>query len=66
MQLIEFFELAQRFDINVKRTVATTFVPGIICLAGVLFLDMGILGTILRYNAALIASVANAMLPAIK
>ena len=66
MQLIEFFELAQRFDINVKRTVATTFVPGIICLAGVLFLDMGILGTILLYNAALIASVANAMLPAIK
>jgi heavy metal translocating P-type ATPase len=62
-QLAHLFALAHHFDANMKASLATTFVPSIVCIGGVFFLHFGIFSTIILYNLSLLASVANAMLP---
>lgn len=60
------FDLANNLEKNMKANLATTIVPGIICIGGVYFLHFGIIAATLLYNAGLAAGVANAMSPTIK
>ncbi len=62
-QLDELFGLARSFDTNVKGTLAAVFIPGAISVAGVFFLNFGILSAVVLYNLSLVASMTNAMLP---
>jgi len=65
-QLIPLLDIAQDLDTNLKQSTAMTVIPGLICVAGVFFLNFGIVTSILLYNIALISSALNAMLPLFK
>jgi heavy metal translocating P-type ATPase len=60
------FELASKFEGNLKTSMLTTFGPGIICVGGVFFFHFRILAAIMLYNASLVAGVTNAMVPWIR
>jgi Cu2+-exporting ATPase len=65
-KLDHFFELAQDFDTNQKTGLATTLVPGVLCVGGIFFLHFGILSAMIFYNISAIAGIGNALLPLIK
>ncbi len=49
-QLDYVFDLARRFDANLKTSLAMTLGPGFICVGGVFLLHFGILSSIMFYN----------------
>lgn len=59
------FELAGQFDRNVRTSFITTFGPSAICVGGVFLFHWGIFTSIALFNASLLLSVVNAMLPAL-
>jgi Cu2+-exporting ATPase len=65
-QLMSLVELSHALDRNLKTTTVMTVVPGIICVGGVFFLHLGIMGAVVLYYTALGTSILNAMLPLIK
>lgn len=62
-QLGDVFDLARKFDTNIKTCWITTIAPGLLCVGGVFFLRFGIFSSIMLYNLSLVAGVSNAMLP---
>ncbi|MBV7329451.1 heavy metal translocating P-type ATPase [Chloroflexi bacterium TSY] len=62
-QLVCAFELAQQFNQNMRNSYITTFGPGVLCLGGIFFFNLGILSAMITYNASLIAGLSNALLP---
>lgn len=62
-QLPGLFALANQFDMNMKVGFATAIIPGFFIVGGVFMAQMGIIGSILVYNASLLAGVGVAMLP---
>ncbi len=64
-KLPQLFETAANFDANMRMGLVTTAGTSIFCVGGVFFLHFGIYTAIMLYNLSLIASVANAMLPAL-
>jgi Cu2+-exporting ATPase len=62
-KLDNFFELAQDFDANQKTGLATTLVPGVLCVGGIFFLHFGIISAMMFYNVSAIAGIGNALLP---
>ncbi|HDN26462.1 MAG TPA: heavy metal translocating P-type ATPase [Thioploca sp.] len=65
-KLEQFFELAQYFDKNQKTGLATTLVPGVLCVGGIFFLHFGILSSMMFYNVSAIAGIGNALSPLLK
>ncbi|MFM8444547.1 MAG: heavy metal translocating P-type ATPase [Methylococcus sp.] len=65
-QLAPLFGLAEELRGNLHRSAQVTLGPGLVCAAGVLLFHWGILATLVAYNAALVAGLTNAMLPALK
>ncbi|MGB0384297.1 MAG: heavy metal translocating P-type ATPase [Ardenticatenaceae bacterium] len=64
-QLMSLVELSHGLDRTLKTTTVMTVVPGIICVGGVFFLHLGIMGAVVLYYTALGTSILNAMLPLI-
>ena len=62
-QLAHLFDLAKNLEHNMKVNLATTIIPGAICIGGVFFLHFGMGAALVLYNAGLVAGVCNAMLP---
>lgn len=65
IQLDHAFELAQRFNQNMRNSYITTFGPGLLCLGGIFFFNFGILNAMITYNASLVAGLSNALIPII-
>jgi len=62
-KLDHLFKLAQHFDTNQKNGLATTFVPGVLCVGGIFFLHFGIFNAMMFNNISIIAGIGNALLP---
>ena len=62
-QLDYAFELAAKFEDNLKASLVTTFAPGLFCMGGVFFFHFRIISAVMLYNASLVVGVGNAMLP---
>lgn len=65
-QLIELFDLAQRYRTNVRRIFTTSVAPGVLVIAGAFIFHFGIASTIVAYNVAMAAGVGSAMLPLLR
>ncbi|MEM7532136.1 MAG: heavy metal translocating P-type ATPase [Chloroflexota bacterium] len=62
-KLMTLLDIAHQLDKNLRRGTLMTVIPGILCVAGVFFFNLGAAGAIIWYNLALGGSVANALLP---
>jgi len=62
-QLPGLFTLANQFDMNMKVGLATAIIPGFIIVGGVFLAHLGMIGSILIYNASLLTGVGVAMVP---
>lgn len=62
-QLPTLFDLAGQFDTNMKSGFAVAMIPGFLIIGGVFLAHMGIIGSMMMYNASLAAGVGVAMLP---
>ncbi|MGQ4810248.1 Potassium-transporting ATPase ATP-binding subunit [Candidatus Entotheonellaceae bacterium PAL068K] len=62
-QLCDVFDLGQAFDRNVKRSFLATIVPGILSMAGTLFLGTGLTTSMLLNQLGLWVGAANSMVP---
>jgi len=56
-KLDHLFKLAQHFDTNQKNGLATTFVPGVLCVGGIFFLHFGIFNAMMFNNISIIAGI---------
>lgn len=57
------FDLSREFHHNLQANFAAAIVPGVIICGGVFFVHLGILGSVLIYNAGLLTGIGIAMSP---
>jgi len=62
-QLTQIFELADRFDKNLKVGFASAIVPGLINIGGIFLFHWGIYTSMLIYNLSLLNNLGIAMMP---
>lgn len=62
-QLMPLFAIGQEFKSTLKKGIAISTLPGIVCIGGVFFLHWGVVGTILLYQLNLSSSILNSMWP---
>ncbi len=62
-QLPALLDLAGQFDLNMKTGFAVAMIPGFFIIGGVFLTGMGLVGSLVIYNASLLAGVGVAMLP---
>jgi len=60
------FEIAQAFESNMHTNYWLTIVPGVVCLGGLLFFHLSIVGGIATYYAGKLVGFGNTMLPLLK
>ena len=60
------FAIAREFHNNTKINLALSVGFSVFCVGGVLFLNFGILASIILWNSCLLLSIGNSMLPALK
>jgi Cu2+-exporting ATPase len=60
------FEIAQAFESNMRTNYWLTIVPGVICLGGLFFLHISVVGGMATYYAGKVAGLGNTMLPLVK
>ncbi len=65
-QLPYLFDLARGFDRNLKTGFTAAMLPGFLIIGGVFFGQMGVLGSLLVYNAGLFTGLGIAMLPLLR
>ncbi|MGB0385591.1 MAG: heavy metal translocating P-type ATPase [Ardenticatenaceae bacterium] len=65
-ELIPLLDLSTSLDANLNRSLVMTVLPGVMCVGGVLFLHLSIMGAIILYYSSLAASLSNAMWPLIR
>jgi Cu2+-exporting ATPase len=65
-QLANLFDLAQKFNTNMRGDFLCLLIPTIIGIGGVFFLHFGLIHTMILTSAGLAAGVFNAMLPSLK
>jgi P-type E1-E2 ATPase len=65
-KLNQLFEMANDFEKNMHINYLTTIVPGAICLGGVLFFHLSILGAVILLYAGTATGLTNTMLPLLK
>ncbi|MDM8561157.1 heavy metal translocating P-type ATPase [Candidatus Parabeggiatoa sp. HSG14] len=64
--LCQVFDLANHLDKNLNTGLITTIVPGLITIGSVFLIHMGIIGSIVVFNAGLLAGVTNSMWPLVE
>lgn len=57
------FDIADRFDENMKNNLVISVVPGAICIAGVFLLNFGVYASMMLYYAGLALGVLNSTRP---
>jgi Cu2+-exporting ATPase len=62
-QLPALFDLTGQFDANMKTGFAAALIPGFLIIGGVFVAHLGIIGSMVLYNASLIAGLGVAMAP---
>jgi len=62
-QLPMLFDLAGQFDTNMKTGFAMAMIPGFLIIGGIFVANLGIIGSMMLYNASLVAGLGVAMLP---
>lgn len=62
-QLDDLFDLAQKFDTNMKTGFAAAIIPGSVVLGGVFLLHFGLYAAIAIHSVGLLSSLGVAMLP---
>jgi Cu2+-exporting ATPase len=62
-QLPTLFDLTGQFDANMKTGFAAALIPGFLIIGGVFVANLGIIGSMLLYNASLVAGLGVAMAP---
>ena len=62
-QLVQLFDIAQKFERNMKVNLMATVVPGLTTIGGVFLLHFGILHSIILNNIGVAVGASNAMLP---
>jgi heavy metal translocating P-type ATPase len=60
------FEIAQDFESNMRTNYWLTIVPGVICLGGLFFFHISVIGGMVTYYAGKMAGLSNSMLPLVK
>jgi Cu2+-exporting ATPase len=65
-QLSHVFELAHDYDANLRTLLTTTFLPGLVSMAGVFFLGWGPAVALLLFNVSMVAGLLNAVWPALQ
>ena len=65
-QLPKLFEVAGDYNANLKTLMTTTFLPGLVSLAGVFLLGTGNAAALLLFNMSMIAGLVNAIWPALQ
>lgn len=65
-KLIPLLDIAQDLATNLKRSIAFTMLPGIVCIGGVYLFGFGLVNAVMLYNMGLAISVANALWPLLK
>ncbi len=61
--LPELFELADSLEANLKKTLFTLMVPGVLNLSGMFLFHLGLLGVIVISNTGVALGIVNAMSP---
>ncbi len=61
--LPELFELANSLDANLKKSLLTLTVPGVINISGMFLLHIGLLSVIVISNTGIVLGMVNAMSP---
>ena len=62
-QLPMIFDLAGQFDANMKAGFAMAMIPGFLIIGGIFVANLGIIGSMMLYNASLVAGLGVAMAP---
>jgi Cu2+-exporting ATPase len=65
-QLVGLFELAKKFEANMHSSFMYLLIPTMVGIGGVLFLNLGLIYTLILTTTGLTAGVINAMLPVLK
>ena len=60
------FEIAQAFESNMRTNYWITIVPGVICLGGVFFFHLSVVGGMAMYYTGKVVGLGNTMLPLLK
>jgi len=63
--LPQIFDLAKELDKNLNAGLATTIVPCVLTISGVFLAHLTVVGSLVLFNAGLMAGVANSMRPLI-
>ncbi len=64
--LCQVFELADDLDKNLNTGLITTIIPGLTVIGGVFLVHLGIVASVVMFNAGLLAGVTNSMWPLLK
>ncbi|RKZ85118.1 MAG: heavy metal translocating P-type ATPase [Candidatus Parabeggiatoa sp. nov. 1] len=62
----QLFEISNNFENNLHINYLTTIVPGVVCLGGMLFFHLSILGAVMLFYAGTATGLTNTMLPLLK
>ncbi|HID99086.1 MAG TPA: heavy metal translocating P-type ATPase, partial [Thiotrichaceae bacterium] len=65
-QLEQLFVLADELESTLRTGYLGTIIPGVICVGGVWFVHLGILGAMMLYYSGLLFGVSNASYPLLK
>lgn len=61
--LVALLDLGREYQTNMRGNLLMSTVPSVICIGGVYLLKWGVVTAIMLYNASIVGSMGNAMLP---
>lgn len=62
-RLIDFIDISQMLERNVRTSWHLILVPNLLCIGGAFFFGFGVMASVLANNVAAIAALANGLLP---
>ena len=65
-QIVQLFDIAKEFDANIKRTLMTSMIPGLITVSGAFFLHFALIHSIILNEIGFATGFLNTMMPLIK
>ncbi|WP_054774245.1 hypothetical protein [Methylogaea oryzae] len=65
-KLNRLFDIGDDFEHNMKINLASSIVPGVVCIGGVFFAQFGLVAGIVSYYAGMLAGLVNTMHPLLK
>ncbi|MGB1252103.1 MAG: heavy metal translocating P-type ATPase [Candidatus Promineifilaceae bacterium] len=65
-RIITLLDISRSYERNMQANLATTIVPGVLCIGAVWFMHAGVLTAVTFYNADLVAGLTSSMLPVLR